>query len=73
VDLIDSGEATAEEVERMLEREGLRNTSTHRPNLQFHVSDIPAKFTEVGERFLGQKLGRVHRVQIPEGVNNGNP
>ncbi|MCK7521527.1 MAG: hypothetical protein MZV64_29530 [Ignavibacteriales bacterium] len=26
------------------------------------MSDIPAKFTEVGERFLGQKLGRVQRV-----------
>jgi len=62
VRLIDSGEAAAEQVERMLDDQGLRNPSTERPNLQFWVSDIPAKFTEVGERFLGQKLGRVHRV-----------
>lgn len=63
VALIDSGEATAEEVERLLDEQNLRNPSTHRPNLQFFVSDIPAKFTEVGERFLGQKMGRVHRVE----------
>jgi glutamate racemase len=62
VALIDSGEAASGEVERVLDREGLRNPSKQRPNLQFYVSDFPAKFSEVGERFLGQKMGRVHRV-----------
>jgi glutamate racemase len=62
VELIDSGAAAAAEVERLLDTEGLRNPSAERPNLQFHVSDLPAKFTEVGERFLGQKMGRVIRV-----------
>lgn len=62
VTLIDSGEATAESVARLLDELGLRNTSKLKPNLQFFVSDVPHKFTEVGERFLGQKLGRVHRV-----------
>ena len=61
VTLIDSGEATAEEVERVLDQRNLRNPSKERPNLQFYVSDVPAKFTEVGERFLGKKMGRVHR------------
>jgi glutamate racemase len=60
--LIDSGEATATEVKRVLEEEKLTNTSTQRPNLRFFVSDLPAKFTEVGERFLGQSMGRVNRV-----------
>jgi glutamate racemase len=64
VTLIDSGEATAAEVERALEREGLQNLSAQNPNLQFFVSDLPAKFTEVGERFLGQKMGRVHRIAV---------
>ncbi|MBI4536206.1 MAG: glutamate racemase [Ignavibacteriae bacterium] len=63
VKLIDSGEATAEEVERMLDEKGLRNPSKHKPRLQFYVSDLPAKFMEIGERFLGQKLGRVHRAE----------
>ncbi len=63
VSLIDSGEATAGEVERLLDEQHLRNPSADRPNLQFYVSDIPAKFAEVGERFLGQKMGRVHRIE----------
>jgi glutamate racemase len=63
VALIDSGEATAVEVERVLDEQGLRNPSTQLPNLQFYVSDIPAKFAEVGERFLGQKMGRVHKAE----------
>jgi glutamate racemase len=62
VALIDSGEATTEAVRILLDEQDLRNTSTLKPNLQFYVSDVPHKFTEVGERFLGQKLGRVHRV-----------
>jgi glutamate racemase len=64
VTLIDSGEATAVEVGRVLDEKGLRNPSTERANLQFYVSDIPAKFAEVGERFLGQRLGRVHKAMI---------
>ncbi|MEW6509589.1 MAG: glutamate racemase [Bacteroidota bacterium] len=61
--LIDSGDAASQEVERLLDTESLRNPSRQRPNLQFYVSDLPAKFAEVGERFLGQKMGRVHRVE----------
>ncbi|HXX62718.1 MAG TPA: glutamate racemase [Bacteroidota bacterium] len=62
VTLIDSGEAVAADVERVLEQSGLRNGSRQAPNLQFYVSDLPARFSEVGERFLGKKLGRIHRV-----------
>ena len=58
--LIDSGEAAAAEVERQLEEHGIRNTSTERPHLQFYVSDIPAKFAEIGELFLGQSLSLIH-------------
>ncbi len=61
--LIDSGEAAAREVARVLDEHGLRNPSPHAPHLQFFVSDIPARFSEVGERFLGKKLGRVNRVE----------
>jgi glutamate racemase len=62
VTLIDSGEATALAAVRLLEDLKLRNQSTLKPNIQFFVSDIPHKFAEVGERFLGQKLGKIHRV-----------
>ena len=63
VTLIDSGSATAAEVSHVLDENGLRNPSTQRPNLQFFVSDFPSKFTEIGERFLGQKMGRVRRAE----------
>jgi len=63
VTLIDSGEATALVVKDMLTDLKLNNTSTLKPNLQFFVSDVPHKFTEIGERFLGTKLGKVHRVE----------
>jgi len=60
--LVDSGAATAGEVVRVLADKDLLNSSKQQPNLQFFVSDIPAKFTEVGERFLGHTLGRVRKV-----------
>jgi glutamate racemase len=63
VTLIDSGEATAIVVKNMLADLKLTNTSTLKPNLQFFVSDVPHKFAEIGERFLGNKLGKVHRVE----------
>jgi glutamate racemase len=64
VTLIDSGEAAAAEVERLLDEHDMRSPSTQRPHLQFFVSDIPAKFAQVGERFLGQSMGRVRRVAV---------
>jgi glutamate racemase len=63
VTLIDSGEATAIAVKKMLTEMSLENNSILKPNLQFFVSDVPHKFTEIGERFLGKKLGKVLRVE----------
>ena len=61
--LIDSGEAAVIEIDRVLESNNLKNPSRQKPNVQFFVSDIPLKFSEVGERFLGQKLGRIRRAE----------
>lgn len=63
VTLIDSGEATALHVKKLLEELHLENSSTMKANLQFYVSDVPHKFAEIGERFLGTTLGKVHRVE----------
>lgn len=62
VTLVDSGEATAKTVGALLTEHKMRNESTMKQNIQCWVSDVPQKFTEVGERFFGQKLGRVQRV-----------
>lgn len=64
ITLIDSGEAAAASVESELRSRHLANGSTAKPLLQFLVSDIPDKFAEIGERFLGQTLGRVSRVSF---------
>lgn len=64
VTLIDSGDATADAVVRMLDEQKLKNTSNEQPNVQFFVSDAPEKFTAVGEIFLGKKLGVVRRVNF---------
>jgi len=64
VQLIDSGEATAAVVKEMLIAQGLANTSTENPNVQFFVSDAPDKFTHIGEKFLGRTLGVVKKVSI---------
>jgi glutamate racemase len=63
VTLIDSGEAAAREVGETLGPSGLGNPSSAKPHIQFFVSDIPHKFAEVGERFLGHKLGRIRRAE----------
>ena len=63
ISLIDSGLATAAEVESVLDEQDLRNPSSQKANLQFFVSDIPHKFAEIGERFLGRTLGKVRRAE----------
>jgi glutamate racemase len=62
VRLIDSGDETGQAVRSMLTERALLNPSTLAPQLQFLVSDIPLKFSEIGARFLGHTLGRVRLV-----------
>jgi len=63
VTLIDSATATAAEVGRILDRERLRNDGGKPPGHHFYVSDLPRRFGEVGERFLGSSLTHVVRVK----------
>lgn len=64
VQLIDSGKCTASAVERILDEQDLRNPSKLKANVQFFVSDLPHKFLEIGELFLGQKMGVVKKVHV---------
>jgi glutamate racemase len=64
VTLIDSGQAAAEVVAVELQKHSLSNSSTEKPRLQFLVSDLPDKFGDIGERFLGRTLGRVSRISL---------
>lgn len=65
VKLVDSGEAAADEVARVLESSALLNPSTALPNYSFFVSDVPQRFKELGEIFLGTAHMRVTKVHIP--------
>jgi glutamate racemase len=69
VKLIDSGTPAAILVENYLNGRQLRNQSVHLGNSEFYVSDVPAKFREIAERFLGKKIVQLHKVELEELTN----
>ncbi|UCF78201.1 MAG: glutamate racemase [Candidatus Eiseniibacteriota bacterium] len=56
VRLVDSGEEAVKEVTGILKREGLEAAGGGEVYRHFYVSDIPRKFREIGERFLGRPI-----------------
>jgi glutamate racemase len=71
VTLIDSGEATAEEVERRLTERGLGNPegiigerSLCDDLDHFYVTDAAERFAHVAERFLGSKPSKLEAIEI---------
>ena len=69
VKLIDSGTPAAKIVEDYLNGRGLRNQSVHQGQSEFYVSDVPTKFREVAELFLGKKITHLHKVELEELTN----
>lgn len=69
VRLIDSGTPAAKLVEDYLNGRQLRNQSVHQGQSEFYVSDVPTKFREVAERFLGKKITHLHKVELEELTN----
>lgn len=71
VKLIDSGEATAEEVEKLLADKDLANPNavTGRRKLcddldHFYVTDAADRFARVAERFLGTKPSKLEAIEV---------
>ncbi len=62
--VINSAEAMAREVKEALDSHGLRREAKGRGRLTCHVTDLPASFREVAERFLGAPLQAVEKVDI---------
>ncbi|KPJ61678.1 MAG: glutamate racemase [Latescibacteria bacterium DG_63] len=56
VTLVDSGEEAVNEVAGILKQEGLEARGGATARRYFYVSDIPRKFREIGERFLGEPI-----------------
>lgn len=61
--LVDSAESTAAEVASILDGEGLRSDEGPGEN-SFYVSDIPLKFQEIAQRFLGRSVPLVTHVEV---------
>jgi glutamate racemase len=66
VTLVDSAEETARTVAAILADKRLLRPPTEKGNHNYYVSDIPAGFVRVGNRFLGGKLGDVFQVSLDE-------
>ena len=71
VKLIDSGEATAEEVGKMLNEKGLANPQKVKGNRRlcddldhFYVTDAADRFARVAERFLGVKPTKLEAIEV---------
>lgn len=64
VELIDSGTAASFVVKDYLEGQGLLNKSNNIGLSEFYVSDLPKRFKEIAERFLGRSLEHVHKIDL---------
>lgn len=73
VTLIDSGEATADEVKLLLEDKHLRNENPPRRKVErrlcddldhFYVTDAAERFARVAERFLGVKPAKLEAIEV---------
>jgi len=64
VTLIDSGVASSEVIKSELEKLHLLSDLSKPGVQEYYVSDIPAKFKEVAELFLGREIEHVHKVDL---------
>lgn len=77
VKLIDSGEAAAEEVEKLLTAKGLANPKEVSGNRtlcddldHFYVTDAAERFARVAERFLGSPPSKLEAIEVYEITNH---
>jgi glutamate racemase len=64
VTLVDSAEETARTVTEILGSSNLLRPASEKGNRHYFVTDVPAGFIRVGNRFLGGKLGDVHQISL---------
>jgi glutamate racemase len=64
VTLVDSAEETACTVAEILSVGNLLRPSSEKGNHHYFVTDVPAGFIRVGNRFLGGRLGDVHQISL---------
>ncbi|OPY08489.1 MAG: Glutamate racemase [Syntrophus sp. PtaB.Bin001] len=64
IHLVDSAEAMADATADLLQARRLTNSERVPPEYRFYVTDVPLRFQQIGERFLGRSLIGVERVQL---------
>jgi glutamate racemase len=72
VTLVDSAEQTALTVARILAEQELLRPSGESGNHHYYVTDVPAGFIRVGNRFLGGRLGDVYQVDLEQELDGGS-
>ncbi len=70
VHLIDSGAATAAEIEVILRANELLNPQAAKGWSEFYVTDAAQRFHRIAERFLGYPLEHLEAVEVLEHVGN---
>jgi glutamate racemase len=73
VTLVDSAAETASTVAAILAERHLQRPVAEQGNHHYFVTDIPAGFIRVGNRFLGGRLGDVYQVNLEEQLTGGAP
>ncbi len=66
VTLVDSAEETARTVATILHDKNMLRPPAELGNHHYYVTDVPAGFIRVGNRFLGGKLGDVYQVSLDD-------
>lgn len=64
VTLVDSAEETALTVAKILDTKKMMRPTTEKGNHHQFVTDVPAGFIRVGNRFLGGRLGDVYQIDL---------
>lgn len=64
INLIDSAEAIALEVQQMLNKENTQNHSDSVGTSIFYLTDISHRFAETGKRFLGEDINNIKLIDI---------
>jgi glutamate racemase len=59
ITLVDSAQTIARETEELLRKNSVQNIQEKPPEYQFYVTDVPVRFKEIGEHFLGTTLSNV--------------
>jgi len=66
IQIVDSAEAVAKDLEKLLLKENLQKPDTRQPKHRYFVTDMPKRFKEMGERFLQSTIGFVETASLPE-------